>query len=106
MKRPAFVWAIGLDAIVGERGACVMFRVLEGRWAYGRFDCAFPVEDIGVVTCNRETLDGARASIRPVNERLGRQTRLNGVALDVAQFLGYQDHSEPQSFQHQGGGWV
>ena len=55
MKRSAFVWAVGLDATGSVSERCEIF---EGIGAYGRFDCAFPVEETGVVIADRETLDG------------------------------------------------
>jgi len=63
VEGPALVWAIGLDTISPMSGR-ILFRVLERGWTYGRFDRTFPVEETGIVICNRETLSGTRESVK------------------------------------------
>ena len=63
MEGPALVWALGLD-VVSPMSGRMIFRVLEQKWTYGRFDCAFPVEDTGIIIFNRETLSGTRESVK------------------------------------------
>lgn len=54
MKRSAFVWAVGLVIIPLSRGCDILGY---SSWTHSRFDCAFPVEDTGVIVCYREALD-------------------------------------------------
>ena len=59
MKRPAFVWALGLATITVSGSVEGFLGCWRGAsWTHGRFDCAFPVEETGIVICDRETLKG------------------------------------------------
>ena len=60
----------------------------EGNWTHGRFDCAFPVEDTGIIICNGETLGGTCERQVSGWTTLCARTCLDGVALEIAQFLG------------------
>ena len=59
MKRPTFVWALGLATITVSGSVEDFLGCWRGAsWTHGRFDCAFPVEETGIVICDRETLKG------------------------------------------------
>ena len=72
MKRSAFVWAVGL-VIFPVSGRCDCWGIQVG--THSRFDCAFPVENTGIIIGNRETLDGG-ACERQESERARRSSDL------------------------------
>jgi len=74
---PALVWAIGLNVTSPISGRNI-FGVVERSWTHGRLDCTFPVEEAGIIICNRETLDGTRRSIKE-GERVGLFSELTSM---------------------------
>ena len=57
MKHSAFVWAFGLVIVSTSANVRFFLGCWRGDWAYCRLDRAFPVEETGIIICNRETLD-------------------------------------------------